>query len=539
MNRSRMIRVGVVVAVAGVAMTLAVGGYGLLAAFNADAPPKAALRPSAGRAGIGDTPDGEWVVSGQDGGFVGFRIRERIATVAAPNDVVGRSPGVSGSVTIAGGAITATRLIVDMRQLHTDVEQRDRSMRDRGLELDRFPTAAFTLTRPVPLGLPPQRLAGRIIDLRLPGKLTLHGVTREVIVPAQARWDGATIQAAGSLQIRRDDFGLRVPDLVGFKIQQAGVIEFELTLQRKDAIGRPVTPSTLHHHVGIPATAGAMPGEPTGPPCGHSGRLPAGGGRLVFAAAGQDGQGSDLYLVGADGTGLRRLTDGPDGELDPSWSPDGRRLAYVASPQAELPPPAVHLINADGTRDTNLAGGQRMEQPAWSPDGGHIAFVSHPEEEAAAIYLMRADGTGQRRLTTTRAAQDEPAFSPDGRHIALTLYGGAGNDDIAVINTDGSGLRRLTSSAAYEYSPAWSPDGARIAYARDGAIHVMRADGTGDRAVTRGGKDSAPAWSPDGTRLSWVRDGNLYLADSHGRQAACLATGMTVISAARWQPTAP
>ncbi len=124
-----------------------------------------------------------------------------------------------------------------MHQLHTDLEQRDRSMHDRGLELDRFPTAAFTLTRPVPLGLPPLRLAGRVLDLRLPGELTLHGVTRPVVIPVQARWDGATIQVAGSLQIRRDDFGLRVPELVGFKIQQAGVIEFELTLRRKGATG--------------------------------------------------------------------------------------------------------------------------------------------------------------------------------------------------------------------------------------------------------------------------------------------------------------
>jgi TolB protein len=531
-----MVRVGVVVAA--VVATLAVGGYGLLAALSPGAPPKATLRPTAGRVPVGGTPDGEWVIAEQDGGFVGFRIREHVATVAAPNDAVGRSTGVAGSVTIGGGAITAARLTVNMRQLHTDQQQRDQSMRDHGLELERFPTAAFALTRPVPVGLPPRRLAGRVLDLRLPGELTLHGVTRPVVFPAQARWDGATIQAAGSLQIRRDDFGLRVPDLVGFKIQQTGVIEFELTLRRKDATGQLATPSTLHHHPGV-AAAERMPGEPTSPPCGHSGRLPRGGGRLAFAAVGQDGQAGDLYLVGADGTGLRRLTNGPDGELDPSWSPDGRRLAYVASPQAESPPPGVHLVNVDGRHDTDLARGRPMEQPAWFPDGRRIAYVSRRDEDAADLYLMRADGTGARRLTTTPAADDEPAFSPDGRRIAFTTYGGAGNDDIAVMNADGSGLHRLTSSAAYEYSPVWSPDGGRIAYARDGVIRVMRADGTGDRAVTRGGKDSAPAWSPDGTRLSFVRDGNLYLADSHGRQAACVATGMTVVSAARWQPTAP
>jgi polyisoprenoid-binding protein YceI len=538
MNRNRVIRVGVAATAA--AVTLAVGGYGLLAAWSGGAPPRAALRPGAGRVSAGGTPDGEWVIAEQDRGFVGFRIREHVATVAAPNDAVGRSTAVTGSVTIGGGAITAARLTVDMRQLHTDQQQRDQSMRDHGLEVDRFPTAGFTLTRPVRVGLPPGHLAGRVLDLRLPGELTLHGVTRPVDLPVQARWDGATIQAAGSLELRRDDFGLRVPDLVGFKIQQTGVMEFELTLRRKGAAGQRATPSTLRHHAGVPEP-GRMPGEPTGAPCGHSGHLPRGGGRLAFAAEGHDGQGgADLYLVNADGTGLRRLTHGPDGELDPSWSPDGRRLAYVASPQAESPPPSVHLVDAHGRHDTELAAaGQPMEQPAWSPDGRQVAYVSHRDEGAADVYLVRADGSGAHRLTTGPASADEPAFSPDGRRLAFTTYGGAGNDDLAVVNADGSGSHRLTRGAAYEYSPAWSPDGGRIAYARDGVIHVMRADGTGDRAVTRGGKDSAPSWSPDGTRLSFVRDGNLYLADSHGRQAACLATGMTVLSAARWQPTAP
>jgi Tol biopolymer transport system component len=64
----------------------------------------------------------------------------------------------------------------------------------------------------------------------------------------------------------------------------------------------------------------------------------------------------------------------------------------------------------------------------------------------------------------------------------------------------------------------------------------MRADGSGDRAVTRSSKDTAPAWSPDGRRLSWVRDGNLYLARADGSGAACVRVGMLLSSGARWQP---
>ena len=97
-------------------------------------------------------------------------------------------------------------------------------------------------------------------------------------------------------------------------------------------------------------------------------------------------------------------------------------------------------------------------------------------------------------------------------------------------------FQRLTTSPSYEHSPAWSPDGRRIAYVKDGAIHVMRADGSGDRRLIRGRKDAAPAWSPDGARLSFVRDGNLHVIRASGSGSTCLGVGMLLTSGARWQP---
>ncbi|HYN19129.1 MAG TPA: DPP IV N-terminal domain-containing protein, partial [Actinomycetes bacterium] len=71
----------------------------------------------------------------------------------------------------------------------------------------------------------------------------------------------------------------------------------------------------------------------------------------------------------------------------------------------------------------------------------------------------------------------------------------------------------------------------------DGAIHLMRPDGSADRALTRGGKDAAPAWSPDGTRLTFVRDGNLFVTRPDGSGSACVRVGMLLTSGARWRPS--
>jgi dipeptidyl aminopeptidase/acylaminoacyl peptidase/polyisoprenoid-binding protein YceI len=526
----RLLKVGLGAAVA-VALLLG-GGWLVLAARTADTPGTARLRPAPDRAPATGTADGEWVVAADAGGFVGYRIRERLTVVTAPSDVVGRSAAVTGTVTIARGTVTAAEVTADLSELHTDQPPRDGAMHDRGLELNRFPTARFKLGGQVPLGTVG---GGQVVHVQLPGDLTLHGVTRRVTVPLEARWDGPTIQVAGSFEIRRADFGLQVPSLLGFRIADRGVVELELTLTRKGA-QPPVAGSTLQHHPTVPAPGGD-PFGPQSPPCRGGRPLPGGGGRLLFAAGGDTTQ---LWVVGADGSGLRRIGGDDASQAEPAWSPDSTHIAYTRSlPGDDQQPPTVNVIRADGKGRRDLAPGRPAGEPAWSPDGHRLVVVTAGDSgDLSDLAVLNADGSGFRQLTTTAGADSGPSWSPDGRRLALATYAdaGASNEDVAVVDADGSGLHRLTTAPGYEYAPAWSPDGGRIAYVKDGAIHVMNADGTGDRQLTNGRRDAAPSWSPTGDRLAFVRDGSIFVARADGTGAACLPTGKAVVSRPAWQP---
>lgn len=177
---------------------------------------------------------GTWmVVSGSE---AGYRVRERLANLSAESDAVGRTPDITGSITIEsdGAAIivTAGALTVDTTTIASDESRRDNRMRSEGLQTDSFPTASLTLTAPVEV--PGAALTGTASDVTLIGDLTLHGVTRSVSIAAQARLVEGTIEVAGSLGFALSDFEIVAPNVGGFIVSIAdhGVLEFAVNFAK-------------------------------------------------------------------------------------------------------------------------------------------------------------------------------------------------------------------------------------------------------------------------------------------------------------------
>ena len=222
-------------------LVLGAGGFALWQLFGGSDPPPVALSsvssstdPSAtATGGPGGSLDGTWTIDATSGSlaegtssFAGYRVKEELAGTGA-NTAVGRTQSVSGSMTIDGTTITALQVTVDMTTLQSDDSRRDDRLRTDGLETDRFPTATFSLTKPIEVGAVPK--VGQTIQAVAVGDLTLHGVTRAVDVSIQAQRDGDEVEAIASVGVALTDYGIEAP--TGFlvlSIANTGTIELHL-----------------------------------------------------------------------------------------------------------------------------------------------------------------------------------------------------------------------------------------------------------------------------------------------------------------------
>ena len=220
---------------AAVAVVLVVGAVAFyLAVLRDDPPDRVALTPESGPADTtgGATPEGSWAVRTGDDSFVGYRVRETFAGLSVASDAVGRTHDVQGTMTVdSDTSVSAAEVRAGLQSLESDEDRRDNAIRNRGLETNRFPDATFSLTEPVQLPSPPT--AGQSVTTTATGDLTLHGVTKQVEIPLDARWDGSTIQVVGTLDITMADYDIDPPSVGGFvSVEDAGELELQLTFVR-------------------------------------------------------------------------------------------------------------------------------------------------------------------------------------------------------------------------------------------------------------------------------------------------------------------
>jgi TolB protein len=224
---------------------------------------------------------------------------------------------------------------------------------------------------------------------------------------------------------------------------------------------------------------------------------------VIFDAVGTEGR-SDIFIADWNGDHLVNLTNSPEHEDSPVWSPDGSRIGYDGCFNGRC---GFFSTNLDGSETLPLL--DQLEGSSitalWSPDGEQFLLSGSILESFMQIYLANPDGSNLTRLTQDETDHFSPVFSPDGEWIAfIRIYDPIQWDssDIFIIRPDGSDERNLTGGAtALQGSLAWSPLGDWLAFSGENeiggnqGIYLIHPDGTGFIDVTQnGGEYWAPAW---------------------------------------------
>jgi TolB protein len=186
------------------------------------------------------------------------------------------------------------------------------------------------------------------------------------------------------------------------------------------------------------------------------------GNKLAFEVYQQGRKSSQIYTAKVDGSEAKQLTEGQYYNWTPRWSPDGKKLVFETTRNDS---PATHVaggyrdiyvMDSDGQNQTNLTRNTFGHHPSWSPDGKSIAYMAH------GIIVMKADGSDKQNISQGKTRDSEPVWSPDGQWIAFTRTAnkppGPETMDIWIMKSDGTEQRQVTfnKTNSASYSPSWS-----------------------------------------------------------------------------------
>ena len=205
-----------------------------------------------------------------------------------------------------------------------------------------------------------------------------------------------------------------------------------------------------------------------------------------------------IVIINSDGTAPQPLRSRPIPNW-PAWSPDGKKIAFIADVPSQL-----FLIDADGRNLERLRWNMPLRaRPAWHPDGTKILFTRFEE---LMVFDLETKIETQVFFNGRDNGFRDAVWSPDGKQIAFTIQHDR-QHDIYIIDVDGGKLLRLTDNASNDAAPAWSPDGRQIAFYSDrnlkpGICLMDAADGANFKRISFRG-EHYPSWSPTGTHIAF------------------------------------